>query len=240
MRALRHPLLTFAPIDRRPRTRRPSSGAPAADAARHGGSTGWRPPTGLFERLTLWHGHFATSIQIYPGLMVNQNATQRRLGTGDFRALAQAMAVDPAMLIWLDGGGNRVGKRTRTSPASSWSSSRSGWATTPRTTRARRSGAHRVGGRRPERHRVARPPSPRPGPGDGVGQVGQRRAWWTSSSACRCRPSSSRAGSGRGCVRHPARPGDPRPPRRCLRAGHDVTALLRAAVRTPRSVIWDQ
>lgn len=67
----------------------------------------------LPERLTwFWHGHFATSIQKvrYPGLMAVQNATQRRLGTGDFRALAQAMAVDPAMLIWLDGGGNRVGK----------------------------------------------------------------------------------------------------------------------------------
>ncbi len=65
------------------------------------------------ERLTwFWHTHFATSIQKvkYPGLMAVQNATQRRLGTGDFRTLAQAMVVDPAMLIWLDGGGNRVGK----------------------------------------------------------------------------------------------------------------------------------
>jgi uncharacterized protein (DUF1800 family) len=65
------------------------------------------------ERLTwFWHGHFATSIQKvkYASLMAVQNATQRRLGTGDFRALAQAMVVDPAMLIWLDGGGNRVGK----------------------------------------------------------------------------------------------------------------------------------
>ena len=34
----------------------------------------------------------------------------RRLGTGDFRALAQAMVVDPAMLVWLDGGGNTVGR----------------------------------------------------------------------------------------------------------------------------------
>ncbi len=65
------------------------------------------------ERMTwFWHGHFATSIQKVrlAGLMAVQNATQRRLGTGDFRALAQAMAVDPAMLIWLDGGGNRVGR----------------------------------------------------------------------------------------------------------------------------------
>jgi hypothetical protein len=65
------------------------------------------------ERMTwFWHGHFATSIQKvrFADLMAIQNASQRRLGTGDFRALAQAMAVDPAMLIWLDGGGNRVGK----------------------------------------------------------------------------------------------------------------------------------
>ena len=65
------------------------------------------------ERMTwFWHGHFATSIQKVrlAGLLAVQNATQRRLGTGDFRALAQAMTVDPAMLIWLDGGGNRVGR----------------------------------------------------------------------------------------------------------------------------------
>jgi uncharacterized protein (DUF1800 family) len=65
------------------------------------------------ERMTwFWHGHFATSVQKvkFANLMAIQNASQRRLATGDFRALAQAMAVDPAMLLWLDGGGNRVGK----------------------------------------------------------------------------------------------------------------------------------
>ena len=65
------------------------------------------------ERMTwFWHGHFATSIQKvrFASLMGTQNETQRRLGRGDFRALAQAMIVDPAMLVWLDGGGNRVGK----------------------------------------------------------------------------------------------------------------------------------
>lgn len=65
------------------------------------------------ERMTwLWHGHFATSIAKVrrAQLMADQNATQRRLGRGDFRALAQAMIVDPAMLIWLDGGGNRIGR----------------------------------------------------------------------------------------------------------------------------------
>lgn len=64
------------------------------------------------ERMAwFWHGHFATSIQKVrlAQLMYGQNETLRRLGRGDFRTLAQAMIIDPAMLIWLDGGGNRVG-----------------------------------------------------------------------------------------------------------------------------------
>jgi uncharacterized protein (DUF1800 family) len=63
----------------------------------------------LTERLTwFWHGHFATSVQKVrdPRLMLGQNATLRRLGRGDFRDLARAMIIDPAMLIWLDGNDN--------------------------------------------------------------------------------------------------------------------------------------
>jgi uncharacterized protein (DUF1800 family) len=63
----------------------------------------------LTERLTwFWHGHFATSVQKVrdPRLMLAQNATLRRLGRGDFRDLARAMIIDPAMLIWLDGNDN--------------------------------------------------------------------------------------------------------------------------------------
>jgi len=65
------------------------------------------------ERMTwFWHGHFATSVRKVksPQLMHIQNETMRTLGRGDFRALAQAMIVDPAMLVWLDGGGNKLGK----------------------------------------------------------------------------------------------------------------------------------
>lgn len=65
------------------------------------------------ERLTwFWHGHFATSVHKVRSaeLMYRQNDTQRRLGGGDFRALAQAMIIDPALLVWLDGGGNRAGR----------------------------------------------------------------------------------------------------------------------------------
>ena len=65
------------------------------------------------ERMTwFWHGHFATSVRKVksPQLMHTQNETMRSLGRGDFRALAQAMIIDPAMLVWLDGGGNKLGK----------------------------------------------------------------------------------------------------------------------------------
>ncbi|WP_018334183.1 DUF1800 domain-containing protein [Actinomycetospora chiangmaiensis] len=72
----------------------------------------WATAAPLPERLTwFWHGHFATSAQKVdqPALLLAQNDTLRRLGTGDFRTLAQAMVVDPAMLVWLDGRTNRVG-----------------------------------------------------------------------------------------------------------------------------------
>ncbi|HEY0498005.1 MAG TPA: DUF1800 domain-containing protein [Kutzneria sp.] len=66
----------------------------------------------LPERLTwFWHGHFATSVQKVHSarLMLHQNQTLRALGGGDFGALAKAMVVDPAMLLWLDGQQNKVG-----------------------------------------------------------------------------------------------------------------------------------
>ncbi|QWF82701.1 DUF1800 domain-containing protein [Amycolatopsis sp. CA-230715] len=64
------------------------------------------------ERLTwFWHGHFATSEQKVrsPRLMLAQNQTQRALGMGSFTALARAMIVDPALLLWLDGNKNKAG-----------------------------------------------------------------------------------------------------------------------------------
>jgi uncharacterized protein (DUF1800 family) len=63
------------------------------------------------ERVTLgWHNHFATAATKVRSAtaMAHQNDTLRRLGTGDFRTLAQAMLVDPAMLDWLDGQKNTV------------------------------------------------------------------------------------------------------------------------------------
>ncbi|TCO60437.1 DUF1800 domain-containing protein [Actinocrispum wychmicini] len=60
----------------------------------------------LVERMTwFWHGHFATSAQKVKSarMMLAQNQTQRQHALGDFGVLANAMVVDPAMLVWLDG-----------------------------------------------------------------------------------------------------------------------------------------
>jgi uncharacterized protein (DUF1800 family) len=61
--------------------------------------------TPLREKLTLiWHGHFATAFQKvhYASLMHRQNQVFRSLGAGSFEALTQAVAKDPAMMLWLD------------------------------------------------------------------------------------------------------------------------------------------
>jgi uncharacterized protein (DUF1800 family) len=59
----------------------------------------------LREKLTwFWHGHFATSyvkVEV-PQFMYNQNQLLRTEGNGDFEVLTQAVAKDPAMMLWLD------------------------------------------------------------------------------------------------------------------------------------------
>ncbi|MHB8671354.1 MAG: DUF1800 domain-containing protein [Acidimicrobiales bacterium] len=63
----------------------------------------------LAEKLTLiWHGHFATSIEKVraASFMYRQNELFRSLGAGSFEALTQAVAKDPAMLVWLDSSSN--------------------------------------------------------------------------------------------------------------------------------------
>jgi uncharacterized protein (DUF1800 family) len=65
----------------------------------------------LREKLTLyWHGHFATSFDKVriPGLMYGQNQLFRALGAGGFEPLTQAVAKDPAMMIWLDTGTDKA------------------------------------------------------------------------------------------------------------------------------------
>ena len=67
--------------------------------------------TPLAERMTLfWHNHFATSIQKVrqPQGMWLQHELLRRHALGNFRELLHGVARDPAMLIYLDGAGNRV------------------------------------------------------------------------------------------------------------------------------------
>jgi uncharacterized protein (DUF1800 family) len=59
----------------------------------------------LREKLTwFWHGHFATSVQKVQraNYMATQNQIFRTMGAGNFETLTQAVAKDPAMLIWLD------------------------------------------------------------------------------------------------------------------------------------------
>jgi uncharacterized protein (DUF1800 family) len=62
-------------------------------------------PRPLREKLTLfWHGHFATSaVKVRDAyFMWKQIDTFRRMGSGQWLALLEAVATDPAMLIWLD------------------------------------------------------------------------------------------------------------------------------------------
>jgi uncharacterized protein (DUF1800 family) len=62
-------------------------------------------PRPLQEKLTLfWHGHFATSaVKVREAyFMWLQIETFRRMGTGPWIDLLEAVAQDPAMLIWLD------------------------------------------------------------------------------------------------------------------------------------------
>jgi len=70
-------------------------------------------PAPLREKMTLfWHGHFATAYSKVDdaGLMLKQNQLFQRRGFGSFRDLLLAVSQDPAMLIWLDGRLNVVGK----------------------------------------------------------------------------------------------------------------------------------
>ena len=63
-------------------------------------------PAPLQEKMTLfWHGHFTTAaIQkgVTPGEIVAQNALFRSFALGNARELTQRVAVDPAMLKYLD------------------------------------------------------------------------------------------------------------------------------------------
>ncbi len=70
-------------------------------------------PDPLTERLcTMWHNHFATSNAKVGdlGIMREQNDVFRKLGKSKFQTLLAATIKHSAMLKWLDGVDNRVGK----------------------------------------------------------------------------------------------------------------------------------
>jgi uncharacterized protein (DUF1800 family) len=65
----------------------------------------------LNEKLAFyWHGHFPTAISKVhlTEFMYRQNQVFRTYGQGDFRILTQQVAVDPAMLIWLDAASDKA------------------------------------------------------------------------------------------------------------------------------------
>jgi uncharacterized protein (DUF1800 family) len=69
-------------------------------------------PYPLEERVTLfWHDHFATAAigSPDPGTVMIQNKTLRLHSLGSFRALANAITIDGAMVLWLSGIANVVG-----------------------------------------------------------------------------------------------------------------------------------
>jgi hypothetical protein len=71
-----------------------------------------RDDPGVTEEMTLFlHNHFATSVDkvVFPQSMYKQNQLLRQYAVGNFKTLVQQIAVDPAMLIWLDGNSNYVG-----------------------------------------------------------------------------------------------------------------------------------
>lgn len=65
-------------------------------------------PTPIVEKVALfWHSNLATSIDgVLPRLVFRQIRTYRALGLGDVHDLLQAMAKDPAMLLYLDNASN--------------------------------------------------------------------------------------------------------------------------------------
>ncbi|WP_338069331.1 DUF1800 domain-containing protein [Paraburkholderia phosphatilytica] len=70
-------------------------------------------PSPLTERMTLfWHNHFTSGQDKvgYPQVMARQNELLRRDALGNFGTLLHDVSKDPAMLLYLDGAGNRRGR----------------------------------------------------------------------------------------------------------------------------------
>lgn len=65
-------------------------------------------PTPIVEKMALfWHGNLASSTEVVlPRQVFRQVKTYRALGLGDVHALMQAMAIEPAMLLYLNNADN--------------------------------------------------------------------------------------------------------------------------------------
>lgn len=89
----------------------------AGDYSRWVGGVQWwiermrTSPTPIVERLALfWHNHFVSGTDKVPmPLLWDQLQLFRSAGMGDFHTLAQQMAVQPAMLLYLDNASNVAG-----------------------------------------------------------------------------------------------------------------------------------
>lgn len=70
-------------------------------------------PSPLTERMTMfWHNHFVSSDDKVrePTVLYRQNVLLRANALGNFGAMLHEVSKDPAMLIYLDGDGNRKGR----------------------------------------------------------------------------------------------------------------------------------
>ena len=78
----------------------------------------------IHETMTLfWHDHFATSAQkvSFPPAMYHHYALLREYALGNIKDFVKAMAVDPAMLKWLDNDNNRYRHLYVTGDSDEWS-----------------------------------------------------------------------------------------------------------------------
>ncbi len=78
----------------------------------------------IHETMTLfWHDHFATSAQKvnFPPAMYHHYALLREYALGNIKDFVKAMAVDPAMLKWLDNDKNRYRHLYVTGDSDEWS-----------------------------------------------------------------------------------------------------------------------
>ena len=108
--------LSLAP----PATGSPVDGGPRDDQWAAGYQLTWwwmdrmrTSPVPLVEKMVLfWHNHFVSGQdKLYDiGLLYTQNQLFRQHALGDYHALVQGMAVDPAMLWYLDNAENVAGR----------------------------------------------------------------------------------------------------------------------------------